>query len=109
MLLGGQRAIEEELGPRCCGFRRGLESAQYLAQIITWRSENSVADDVKLYFFVKIEKGTPSSFDGVPFWSSEQLLNDSDIYGRGAFLTLLYFKGHPVAFSERLEAFPTDP
>jgi hypothetical protein len=63
---------------------------------------------MKGFFSLKIKKGTPSSFHGVPLFSAEQLLNDSDIHGRGAFLTLLYFKGHPVAFSERLEAFPTD-
>ncbi len=45
---------------------------------------------------------------GCPFFGSEQLLNDSDIHCTGAFLTLLYVKSNPVAFPERLEAFPLD-
>jgi hypothetical protein len=100
--------IEEELGAICHRLWSRLGNCTMFAEIINERPKGAFADDVKLYFVVKIKKGTPSSFDGVPFFSSEQLLNDSDIYGRGTFLPLLYFKGHPVAFSERLEAFPTD-
>ena len=53
-------------------------------------------------------KGTPSSFDGMPFFSSERLLNDSDVDCGGALFTLLYVKGNPVAFSQRLEAVSID-